>query len=175
MTIPHYSVLSLVQAVSFSRQYFWHLCKISFWKFEANQFWQTTNVCGKIRKIGVNFGSLLLVVGGHFVAAYLLQTKLQTILTSSGLAGRKIILLSLKLPIANWFFISFAHFIFCTGSKISLILTQQTTILNMSGLLLSWVIFIFDTTKVELIEINVTRLTNSRNYENYLKQEENSI
>ena len=23
---------------------------------EPNQFWQTTNVCGKIRKIGVNFG-----------------------------------------------------------------------------------------------------------------------
>ena len=43
------------------RQHFWHLHKISFSKFEANQFWQTTNVCGKIRKIGVNFARAPLV------------------------------------------------------------------------------------------------------------------
>ena len=50
------------------RRHFWHLRKISFSKFEANQFWQTTNVCGKIRKIGVNFGRFLLVVRSHFAA-----------------------------------------------------------------------------------------------------------
>ena len=43
-------------------RHFWHLRKISFSKFEANQFWQTTNVCGKIRKIGVNFGRRLLAL-----------------------------------------------------------------------------------------------------------------
>lgn len=50
-------------------RHFWHLRKISFSKFEANQFWQTTNVCGKIRKIGVNFGRLLLALRGHFAAS----------------------------------------------------------------------------------------------------------
>ena len=49
-------------------RHFWHLRKISFSKFEANQFWQTTNVCGKIRKIGVNFGRRLLAPRGHFAA-----------------------------------------------------------------------------------------------------------
>ena len=58
-------------------RHFWHLRKISFSKFEANQFWQTTNVCGKIRKIGVNFGRLLLALRGHFAAGCIifLQTR----------------------------------------------------------------------------------------------------
>ena len=82
-------------------------------------------------------------------------------------------MLSLKLPIANWFFISFAHFVQAVKYLIDSANHNSKHVRTVSQV--DYFHFDSGSSQVELIEINVTRLTNSGNYENNSKQEENPI